>query len=639
MGLSKNKIFFGFIGFLFIQSAFIGVIFPHTGDTDYNKKAEYRDQQNESSFATQNRPKASQLSGELENEKLFWWIHITDVHIEMDQERRLENFDAFCNETVNLVNPKFVLSTGDMVDGGIIGNTNQVGHDANEFIFFNQTLEKYGYNQSFWYDVMGNHEQYNQLNSTSSYQQYLRPGPTNYDFTVNTSFGKYRIVGIDTTQHIGLKNFLNLFGEAKKDKLNEIEALVNSRNPAEYNHTILMGHHPLHQIMSEKSSTGKTLKDLVKEADTSLFLNGHVHRQGLHNHGNMIELMGSSFKETFEYRICALDNDLFSFSEQRFDQWPAAIVTNPMDGRLISEQYPVEIMEELPEIRTLIFDENPITSAYVLIDGKQMGNLTLKQGNLWTLEWDPTTYLQGKHELKIIVESSSGNATQIVPFVIGTSKPISYYSVTQMALAIPFYPLAIGILTVCFCLAFFRVIVPKLWAKNQAELPKKYGAHPRRKDFKGVKKRLFKQKFIKGAYLSKKISFALLVIPIYLLFGPAVIANFWLDRIGGIFISGILIGGQRVISLYSLLIIGLYLITAMNLQSYAILSYKDPGNRKGKLNLFLTLGGFFASLFLVSHYYGYLALLYNPINWIFGIVLIVAIKEVRKSHKEVDEIN
>lgn len=53
-----------------------------------------------------------------------------------------------------------------------------------------------------------------------------------------------------------------------------------------------------------------------------------------------------SLPSVSRYRVLAIDHDLLSFSDLRFEQWPAVLITNPKDA-----QYLHPGMEPLGRIR------------------------------------------------------------------------------------------------------------------------------------------------------------------------------------------------------------------------------------------------------------------------------------------------
>ena len=153
------------------------------------------------------------------------------------------------------------------------------------------------------------------------------------------------------------------------DKLNQLEEIINIDN-GDHNQTILLGHHPQNQISSERSDNGNNFLDLIYESNTTMYLNGHIHYQNYHSnhHGAWGELMCPSFEDRYMYRICAFDDDVFSFSDVTVDEYPQVVVTSPTDSQFYNLQMPLENVITHNEIRALIFDDKLITDAFKLLD-------------------------------------------------------------------------------------------------------------------------------------------------------------------------------------------------------------------------------------------------------------------------------
>lgn len=88
---------------------------------------------------------------------LFWFVHITDIHIQHTVKERSESFSRFCQETLPTISPEFVIASGDITHGQMrIGRSKQI---ASEWETYWNTLEKLNLNKpNFWLDTPGNHD-------------------------------------------------------------------------------------------------------------------------------------------------------------------------------------------------------------------------------------------------------------------------------------------------------------------------------------------------------------------------------------------------------------------------------------------------------------------------------------------------
>lgn len=136
------------------------------------------------------------------------------------------------------------------------------------------------------------------------------------------------------------------------------------------------------------------------------------------------------------YRVLAVDHDLLSFADLKFEQWPVVLVTNPKDaqymhpgaeplGRVrrsthirfvcsenasVSRRRVLQRGDGVPFNRILAFSEAPITAVHVSVDGDPLGKGHPAGGPLYVLPWDPSLYLRGLHTIQVKVEVGGGHA-------------------------------------------------------------------------------------------------------------------------------------------------------------------------------------------------------------------------------------
>jgi hypothetical protein len=120
------------------------------------------------------------------NSDIFWFLHITDTQALYRDPARIAWFQEFLNNTQRVINPKFIVNTGDLTGedyGGFF--TPFPGPDLSEWQVYDQVLNETGMNASFYYDLNGNHDNYQDIN----YQYYLNYSMQHklyYDFTIQT---------------------------------------------------------------------------------------------------------------------------------------------------------------------------------------------------------------------------------------------------------------------------------------------------------------------------------------------------------------------------------------------------------------------------------------------------------------------
>jgi len=96
--------------------------------------------------------------------ELFWFLHVSDIHISKFIAEHAERFERFCSDTVSTVQPELVVVTGDLTDGEATDkSTFRRGTDQQleEWLTYRATLDRYNLSRAnFWLDMRGNHDTY-----------------------------------------------------------------------------------------------------------------------------------------------------------------------------------------------------------------------------------------------------------------------------------------------------------------------------------------------------------------------------------------------------------------------------------------------------------------------------------------------
>jgi predicted phosphodiesterase len=297
---------------------------------------------------------------------IFWFIHITDTQSMYQPDKLIKDreqwFFDFANETVNTIEPKFVLNTGDLVNSDYHGFFNKhTGQIPYEWNTYNQILTSAGMNKSNYYDVMGNHDVYEDEGFTwylnGSIQQQLY-----YDFEFDLSAlgttKNYHFIGLHTPEDHGAKYPFSLFGYLNNSELDWYEKKLIENNDADL--TVIFGHHPAYEI----AEGGSRFFQLNQKYGVDLYLVGHGHDNNQEMINNeMVSIETAKLSDAKDcYRIMVVDDDIISSSVQTKYQWPVGVISSPSDYQNIYADMTATKITQLDEIHVMTWSPKEIKS-------------------------------------------------------------------------------------------------------------------------------------------------------------------------------------------------------------------------------------------------------------------------------------
>ena len=188
---------------------------------------------------------------------------ISDTHIGADSTCA-QNLTWAVTQAWQVISPQFIVNTGDLTDstnGGIIPN----GPYQDEWNTYRHILESTGMNPAIYYDLPGNHDEYN--DGTLAYYransiQGRATGRTQPSWTRQFPYGSYHFLGVCTPGNDGAPFSIwprdNYGDHAGLDstELAFIQADLASHTDAQL--TLLFGHHPFEPHYYIETDTGLT---------------------------------------------------------------------------------------------------------------------------------------------------------------------------------------------------------------------------------------------------------------------------------------------------------------------------------------------------------------------------------------------
>ena len=376
-----------------------------------------------------------------ESDRVFWFVQTSDTHItpETDAANRLS---WLLTEARAVIQPIFFIVSGDLTDstyGNWLGLPD--GPHVEEWQEYRSTVTGAGMTSSDYFDIPGNHDAYNDryFDYFLDYSiQGKATGNTQFSFTKAFDFGKYHFIGVNTAGNTGDPfSLLPPYGDPAgldSDELAFIQQEMNDPTKSDSNLTLVFGHHPLFKTeRSTDTYVGYGLPaflSILSQSQTSLYGYGHTHLfdeaffvpdPPVYDGFLYVNTASLGKSSSNQYTIMAIDCDGLSSKVNTMWQWPAVLITAPVDvelggGNPYAYTVPAAASNR---IRALVFDPNT-PSVQFRLDGGPWHSMDRVSQNrpVWQGQWDALS-LQGRHTLEVRASSASGTGADSIFINVG----------------------------------------------------------------------------------------------------------------------------------------------------------------------------------------------------------------------------
>ncbi|MCX7958134.1 MAG: metallophosphoesterase [Deltaproteobacteria bacterium] len=356
---------------------------------------------------------------------VIWFLQITDTHVDSNALKYYKDyFPWVLNEAVPLINPSFVVVTGDLTDStkSTIPYYGSGPHEE-EWLKYREIYTNAMMTPSFYYDCPGNHDAYGD-GQLAYYLKYSMQGSftksTQSSWYVDNGKGIYHFFYAATTANDG-KQWPSDNQELTDDELIQIDRFLKENPDASMR--IAFAHHDYEK---ENVKNKDRFLILLKQYGVSYFGHGHEHDTGFRiGDGKIIKYRMDSLgqSEGNNVAIWAIDN--YSVTIKTFKAmsvFPAAVITAPADvilddpGNKIENPYipPVSVHCSRAPARALVFSkaENPDVT-FRIDNGKDLPMFKRKKNpSQYRGYFDATSLSTGIHTITVKVKSDITNETK-----------------------------------------------------------------------------------------------------------------------------------------------------------------------------------------------------------------------------------
>ena len=352
---------------------------------------------------------------------IFWFMHISDLHVgAKDSFGEWSSYDPgnytfAVNEGVDVIQPVFLVATGDLVNGSA-NNIPTSGQSQSQWNTYKSIYTGASMVDSFYYDIVGNHDEYS--SSCPSLHWYLdnslqgqAKDAAHFSWTHTTVLGDYFFYGLNMTGDC-VAPYSAGDGTLLDGEYNAITAALDANSRSELLFVFA------HQGPAQPQNSARLMDHLVQHG--VFYVHGHIHEYKEYLAGNtsgeivVNEVSTTGKGDTDNIGVGVVDHNAFIYRATSHSQpWPFVIVTAPVaahlrDGELNPWAYDV-CKDRVNPFRALIFAQQNVGSVTVKVGALNAVPMTNVQGPLWAAAVDTSALAAGQQT--IVVSGQAGGRT------------------------------------------------------------------------------------------------------------------------------------------------------------------------------------------------------------------------------------
>ena len=373
---------------------------------------------------------------------VIWFVQITDTHVDSDALKYYKDyFPWVLNDAVPVINPYFVVVTGDLTDStkSTIPYYGSGPHE-DEWLKYKDIYTSAMMTPSFYFDCPGNHDAYGD-GQLAYYLKYSMQGSftnsTQASWYIDNGKGVYHFFYAATTANDG-KQWPSDNQELTDDELIQIDRFLRENPNA--NMRIAFAHHDYEK---ENVKNKDRFLILLKQYGISYFGHGHEHDLGFRKgDGNIIKYRLASLgqSEGDNVGIWAIDNYAVTIKTfKAMSMLPAAVITAPADVVLddpkdrLENPYipPISVKCNRAPVRALVFSKAENPDVTFKIDNGEESVMEKRRTNKYQYRgyFDASKLSVGLHSITVKVKSDVTSSTvnefyiSDIPCEIGDEDP------------------------------------------------------------------------------------------------------------------------------------------------------------------------------------------------------------------------